>query len=145
MSFVNAFNFDQSNILSFDTELICKRFSFFFFKVKNFRFGVKLGCFRIPFLDEDFDMSKLLQYVNTSIEDTETGEVHDVSLSDLPNLYRQLQIEAEERNDLEAETENDESDSLKFLPEENELEAVAENDESDSLVFLPEEENNESD
>ena len=90
-------------------------------------------------------MSKLLQYVNTSIEDTETGEVHDVSLSDLPNLYRQLQIEAEERNDLEAETENDESDSLKFLPEENELEAVAENDESDSLVFLPEEENNESD
>ena len=69
-------------------------------------------------MDNKPELLKLLQDLETPLQATERGEVHEVTLSDLPKLYRKLQIEAGRKNGIEAEIGNEVGDRLTFLPEE---------------------------
>lgn len=70
-------------------------------KIKKFRFSLKIGCFRIPLADdlEGADAMRLLEQLQVSMEDTETGKVEEMALSELPALYRQLQVDMADKYD----------------------------------------------
>ena len=61
----------------------------------------------------------LLENLETTVENNETDQLEEISLSDLPILNSQLQTETTEKYlDDESQSDNEDSDDLSFEPEE---------------------------